>query len=92
MNSKWGREGKGGVMYVTRLQPLTQLAPPTMLVTVTATQAPLEVWSGFKCDGFAKLTVAGLGMLKEAAAVDMDISPVPKSHESHRAMAISLEF
>ncbi len=85
-------EEEVGGGHVTRSQPWTQLAPPTRLVTDTVTQVPLEVWSGFMCEGFAKLTVAGLGILKEAAAFDMEISPVPDSHESHRAMAISLEF
>jgi len=39
---------RGGGRHVKRLQPLAQLEPPTMLVTVTATQEPLEVVSGFK--------------------------------------------
>ncbi len=85
------RTHRGKGRYVYRGQPLTQLAPPTMLVTVTATQEPLEVVSGFKWDGLAKVTMAGFGIGKDDAAVDAEISPVPSAHVFHRAIAILVE-
>ncbi len=76
-------------MYL--VQPLAQ-PDPTMLFTVTATQLPRDVVSGFMCDGFAKFTLAGLGILYAAAAFEAAMSPVPASHDCQRAIAISVDF
>ena len=77
--------------HVYLVQPFAQ-PEPTMLLTVTATQLPLEVLSEFKCDGLAKLTEAGSGILKAAAALAEAMSPLPASHEFQRAIAISVDF